>query len=75
VCSAPTGPCHKAGPLLTSGAAGTLGPGGASAFVTGGSLYLMYHAWDPGRVGVLRRMHIASLLQQADRTLAVVHAG
>jgi beta-xylosidase len=75
VCSAPTGPCHKAGPLLTSGAAGTLGPGGASAFVTGGSLYLMYHAWEPGRVGVLRRMHIASLLQQADRTLAVVHAG
>ncbi|SFC78429.1 Glycosyl hydrolases family 43 [Nocardioides terrae] len=75
VCGGPTGPCQKVGPLLTTARSGTLGPGGASAFVVGGSLHLAYHAWDPGRVGSLRRLHVASLMQLDDATLTVAHAG
>jgi len=75
VCGGPTGPCQKVGPLLTTAGSGTLGPGGASAFVVGGSLHLAYHAWDRGRVGSLRRLHVASLLQRDDATLSVAHAG
>jgi beta-xylosidase len=75
VCASVAGPCQKVGPLLTSSVTGTLGPGGASALVSGGSLYLAYHAWDPGRVGSLRRLHVASLMQLDDGSLSLIHAG
>lgn len=78
ICAGPTGPCARpgdGGPLLTSASTGHTGPGGASGFVDGDSLRLVYHAWDPGRIGVLRRIHVAGLWQRPDGTLEVVDPG
>jgi hypothetical protein len=77
VCETPVGPCKRApnNPFLTSATTGNLGPGGATAFVHRNTLHLAYHAWMPGKVGVLRRLHIASLLQNEDGTLSIAHPG
>jgi hypothetical protein len=76
ICAGPTGPCvrqNRGAPFLTTASTGRLGPGGASAFVDGSSLRLVYHAWD--RVGHLRRLHVAGLWQREDGTLEVVDPG
>lgn len=78
LCVGPTGPCARPGdgsPLLTTATTGHAGPGGAAAFVHDGALRLLYHAWDPGRVGSLRRLHVAGLWQRSDGTLEIVHPG
>lgn len=78
ICDGPAGPCvrpENGSPFLTTGSTGNLGPGGASAFVHRQSLRLLYHAWDPGRVGELRRLHVAGLWQRDDGTLTVVDPG
>ncbi len=76
ICAGPTGPCvrqNRGAPMMTTASTGRLGPGGADAFVAGGSLRLVYHAWD--QVGRLRRMHIAGLWQREDGTLEVIDPG
>ncbi|HWJ82059.1 MAG TPA: glycoside hydrolase family 43 protein [Nocardioides sp.] len=78
ICAGPSGPCARPGdgaPLLTTASTGNIGPGGASGFVRGDSLQLIYHAWEPGRVGQLRRIHVAGLWQRPDGTLQVVDPG
>ncbi len=78
ICDGPAGPCVRptnGSPFLTTASTGNLGPGGASAFVHGTSLRLIYHAWASGRVGDLRRLHVAGLWQRDDGTLRVVHPG
>jgi hypothetical protein len=78
ICAGPEGPCTRPGngdPLLTTASTGNLGPGGASGFVRDDSLMLVYHAWDPGRVDQLRRIHVAGLWQRSDGTLQVVDPG
>lgn len=76
ICAGPEGPCvrqNHGAPLLSTASTGNIGPGGASAFVAGHSLRLIYHAWD--RVGGLRRLHVAGLWQRPDGTLEVVDPG
>lgn len=76
ICAGPTGPCvrqNRGAPLLTTASTGNLGPGGATVFVDGASLRMIYHAWD--RVGRLRRLHIASLWQREDGTVEVIDPG
>lgn len=76
ICAGPEGPCvrqNHGAPLLTTATTGSPGPGGATGFVDGDSLRLVYHAWD--RVGGLRRMHVAGLWQRDDGTLEVVDPG
>lgn len=77
ICDGPTGPCVRPerGPLLSTTTTGHPGPGGADAFVHDTSLRLIYHAWEPGQVGQLRRMRIAGLFQREDLTLELVDAG
>ncbi len=77
VCEGPTGPCVRPSPdpLLSTATTGHLGPGGADAFVHDRSLRLIYHAWEPGQVGQLRRMRIAGLFQREDLSLELVDAG
>lgn len=77
ICEGPAGPCGRPtpGPLLDTRSTGHLGPGGASAFEADHSLRLAYHAWEPGRVGELRRLRIAGLWQRPDLTLELVNAG
>jgi beta-xylosidase len=66
-CAGPTGPCTRAAarPLLAS-TAGSLGPGGASAFLDArGALRLAYHYWPgptTGYVGTnVRRLAVTTL--------------
>ncbi|WP_082612277.1 MULTISPECIES: glycoside hydrolase family 43 protein [unclassified Nocardioides] len=76
ICAGPEGPCvrqNHGDPLLSTATTGRLGPGGASAFVDGLSLRLVYHAWD--RVGRQRLMHVAGLWQRDDGTLEIVDPG
>lgn len=76
ICAGPTGPCvrqNHGDPLLSTATTGNPGPGGATGFVDGKSLRLVYHAWD--RVGGLRRMHVAGLWQRDDGTLEIVDPG
>jgi hypothetical protein len=77
ICEGPAGPCARPSdrPLLSSGLTGNLGPGGATAFEAGDSLRLLYHAWEPGQVGRLRRLHVAGLWQRPDFRLELVHPG
>ncbi|WP_418062511.1 glycoside hydrolase family 43 protein [Pimelobacter simplex] len=76
ICAGPEGPCVRqngGAPLLSTASTGRLGPGGASAFVDGHSLRLVYHAWD--RVGRIRLLHVAGLWQRPDGTLEVTDPG
>lgn len=76
ICAGPEGPCvrqNHGAPLLSTATTGNPGPGGATGFVDGKSLRLVYHAWD--RVGGLRRMHVAGLWQRDDGTLEIVDPG
>ncbi|NHA00235.1 family 43 glycosylhydrolase [Nocardioides sp. W3-2-3] len=76
ICAGPEGPCvrqNHGNPLLSTASTGNIGPGGASAFVDGTSLRLIYHAWD--HLGGLRRLHVAGLWQRPDGTLEVVDPG
>ncbi|WP_170219450.1 glycoside hydrolase family 43 protein [Nocardioides litoris] len=81
ICEGPAGPCGRPSPLplLSTATTGHPGPGGATAIVTRDgrreSLRLVYHAWEPGRVGSLRRMRVAGLFQRPDLTLELVNAG
>ncbi|MEJ7834039.1 MAG: glycoside hydrolase family 43 protein [Nocardioides sp.] len=77
ICAGPAGPCTRpsSAPLLDNATTGHLGPGGATAFVQGDSLRLAYHAWEPGQVNRLRRLHIAGLWQREDSTLELENAG
>lgn len=64
-CAGPLGPCRKrvSTPLLASGG-GSVGPGGADAFVDAeGRLRMVYAAWKAGRVGGdgARHLHVATL--------------
>lgn len=76
ICKTPIGPCRKPSsqPLLSTLSTGHQGPGGATAFVSDGALRLMYHAWAPGRVDDLRRMHIATLTRSG-RAVTLTHPG
>ncbi len=77
ICAGPEGPCvrqNHGAPILSTASTGNLGPGGASAFVDGKSLRLLYHAWDR-LPGGLRRLHVAGLWQRPDGTLEVVDPG
>jgi len=74
VCRSVVGPCHRVqpGPLLASGRR-IVGPGGASAFRgPRGRLMLAYAAWPAGRVGSVRRLHVATLTVRRHGRLAVV---
>lgn len=77
ICAGPAGPCARPSstPLLDNATTGHLGPGGATAFVQGNSLRLAYHAWEPGQVNRLRRLHIAGLWQRDDSLLELENAG
>lgn len=80
ICDTPTGPCRRAKrkPLLSTARTapyGFTGPGGASAFTHDQTLRLIYHAWDAGQEGWLRRMHIATLKQKRSGRLVVKHVG
>lgn len=79
-CDSPLGPCHRAKhkPLLSTAHTATYGftgPGGASAFEHDQTLHLVYHAWDAGQEGWLRRMHIATLRQKRSGRLVVKYVG
>jgi beta-xylosidase len=63
ICRSVRGPCRRPqrGPLLSTGR-GIAGPGGQSAFRgPRGKLLLAYAAWPAGRVGLERRLHVATL--------------
>ncbi|QYJ03441.1 glycoside hydrolase family 43 protein [Nocardioides panacisoli] len=78
ICDGPEGPCVRpknGHQFLSTARTGNLGPGGASAFDDDNSLRLLYHAWDPGKVLQLRRLHVAGLWQREDGTLRLVHPG
>lgn len=80
LCDSPTGPCRRAKrkPLLSTARTapyGFTGPGGASAFEHNQTLHLVYHAWDAGQEGWLRRMHIATLKQKRSGRLVLKHLG
>jgi beta-xylosidase len=80
MCAGPTGPCERAKrrPLLSTAKTlplGYTGPGGAAAFEYGQALRLMYHAWDRGYEGSLRRMHVATLRQKPNGKLVVRDLG
>lgn len=80
ICAGPTGPCNrvKRRALLSTrktARLGYTGPGGAAAFEHDGALRLMYHAWDHGYEGTLRRIHIATLRVKPNGKLVVRDVG
>jgi len=77
ICKSVTGPCKRVSgnPFMSTSIVGYGGPGGASPFIYNNSLHLIYHAWEPGQTGGLRRMRIAGLWQGKDKLLRLVHNG
>ena len=77
ICKTKFGPCRRVQrtPLLHS--TGTVaGPGSADPFVdANGKLRLAYAAWDAGRVGNERKLHIATLAVGRNGRLSVSDVG